>query len=189
MMKKIILCLAILFAFVYTFFNSIAQAIAIEAPHWQKSPISVYIPTDDAKSITMKHAFERWQRDSFGKLKFSFVSKTPADIEVAFTEKVDGSDGPIGAYNLTIRGEEIRKAEIQIATKSPNIKKYSKDYIFTVMLHEVGHALGLEDSNRKASSIMYMPVSETQDILKLDMRKLYKVNNWTWMDRRINISE
>lgn len=188
MIKKLLLGTVILFTFICTFINT-ATAIIVEAPHWKKSPITVYIPTDDSKATTMRHAFERWQKDSFDKLKFSYVQKGPADINVAFTESVDGSDGPLGSYSLTIRGNEIQKADIKIATKSPSIKKYSNNYIYTVMLHEVGHALGMEDTNRKPTGIMYMPISEKQDILKVEIRKLYKLNGWSYMDRRIKTSE
>lgn len=185
MIKKILSIFIIITAFIFTFTN-LAQATTLIAPHWQKSPITVYIPKDDNRAITMRHAFEKWQKESFGNLKFSFVDKGPADIDVVFTDNVDGSDGPIASYSLTIRGKSIERAEIKIATKGSEIKKYSKNYIYTTMLHEVGHALGLQDTNRKKNSIMYMPVSETQELLKLDMRNLYNLNNWSWMDRRIS---
>ena len=54
------------------------------------------------------------------------------------------------------------------------------------MLHEIGHALGLPDYERKRTSIMHMPINESQDILKLDIMNLYKLNNWTWMDRNLS---
>ena len=99
----------------------------------------------------MKHAFQKWQNSSYGKLKFNFVQKGPADIDVVFVEKVTGADGPIGEYKINIKNGFIDKAEIKIATRSKN--KYSNDLIYTTMLHEVGHALGLPDYDRKEQAL------------------------------------
>ena len=195
-MKKILLGIVIL-SVVFTL-NNVVQASTIpprqtastvsqKFPHWKKTPINVYIPQNEFGSVAMLHAFQRWQNVTSGKANFKFVDKEDqADIKVLFTDKVDGSESPIGNYNVTIKGLEIQKAEIQIATKNPNIKKYSKDYIFTTMLHEVGHVLGLSENLRKPASIMYMPINEKQDILKTDIRKLYNINEWSWSDRRFN---
>lgn len=184
MVKNFSLLFLIIFGFICTF-TGIAQATTAVAPHWQKSPIDVYIPQNSRKT-SMQHAFERWQSKSYGKLKFNFVNNGPADIDVVFTDKVDGSDTPIASYKVTIQGQEIIKAEIQIASQGEAIKKYSNDYVFTTMLHEVGHALGLSDTNRKQSSIMYMPLDEKQELMKIDMMKLYNLNNWSYLDRRSN---
>lgn len=181
-MKKFITGVLFIFAIFMTF--CISQATTIIAPHWKDGNITVYIPKD-ARAEQMKRAFMKWQNASFGKLNFTFQEKGPANIDVVFTEAVDGADGPIGSYNVTIQNGLIKKAEIKMATKSKNISKYSNSYIYTTMLHEVGHALGLSDTNRKGSSIMFMPVTEQQDLLKIDMMKLYNLNNWSWMDHRI----
>lgn len=197
MLKKVLLGTVILCTLLCTFNNftqaadipprQTATTVTSKSPHWKKTPINVYIPQNEFGSVSMQHAFQRWQKVTSGKANFKFVDKEDqADIKVLFTDKVTGSDSPIANYNITIKGLEIQKAEIQIATKSPNIKKYSNDYIFTTMLHEVGHALGLSENSRKPSSIMYMPVNEEQDILKTDIRKLYSISEWSWSDRRIN---
>lgn len=183
-MKKIIFGILAVFVFIFGLCNiNKSFAYPVTGPHWNKSPINVYIP-NDAKAITMKHAFQKWQNSSYGKLKFNFVQKGPADIDVVFVEKVTGADGPIGEYKINIKNGFIDKAEIKIATRSKN--KDSNDLIYTTMLHEVGHALGLPDYDRKRTSIMHMPISESQDILKLDIMNLYKLNNWTWMDRNLS---
>lgn len=182
MIKKILVGLFSLFVFVMTFVN-FANAETKTYPHWTKSPITVYIPKDE-KAQTMRHAFEKWQSMSAGKLKFQFVAKGPADIDVAFVEKVDGSDGPLGSNKITIKKGMITKAEIRMATKGN--KKYSNDLVYTTMLHEIGHVLGLQESTRKGSSIMNMPVNENQDILKKDISNLYHVNGWSYMNRRFN---
>lgn len=185
-MKKILTLLFIILAFVMTIFNNKAEAgTAIEAPHWKKPKIKVYIPADE-RQAQMKRAFNKWQNASYGKLIFVYATEGPADINVSFTDTVDGLDNPIGSYTLTIQGDTIKNADIKIATKSKNIKKYSNNYIYTVMLHEIGHALGLPENLRKESSIMNKEVNEKQDILKIDIMKLYHLNGWSWMDHRIN---
>lgn len=185
MFKKILSILVIFFAFLLTFAGIVNAAEKIDSPHWQKSPIKVYIPKDPMQT-SMRHAFERWQNKSFGKLKFEFVNKGPADIDVVFTEKTDGTDGPIASYSVTIKGKAITKSEIKIAAKSKNISKYSKNYVFTTMLHEVGHSLGLDDNSRKTSSIMHMPINEKQEIMKVDMMKLYHLYGWNWAKKNIS---
>ena len=54
------------------------------------------------------------------------------------------------------------------------------------MLHEVGHILGLPDSNRNLG-IMHSPVNEKQDIITNDIVKLYRFNSWSTMNQKINI--
>ncbi|MBD5401788.1 matrixin family metalloprotease [bacterium] len=181
MIKKLLSGLFIIFVFVMVVCLK-AEAIDTNSPHWTKSPIKVYIPSH-AKSATMRHAFEKWQSKSAGNLSFIFVDNGPADIDVVFASSVDGSDGPIGQYSMTIQGNSITKAEIKIAVNSK--KKYSKDLVYTTMLHEVGHVLGLPDEYRKPSCIMAMPVKETQDFMKVDLRTFYYLYGWSWYDRRV----
>jgi len=183
MIKKLLTGLSIIFAFIMVF-TTMGKVSAIESnsPHWQKTPIKVFIPKD-TYSATMKNAFLKWQGVSGGKIKFSFVEKGPADIDVVFNENASG-DTPIATYSVSSEGNKITKAEIKIASKNPKFKKYSKNYIYTTMLHEVGHTLGLSDNTQKKSLIMYTPINETQDITKLDIRNLYQVNNWSYANRK-----
>lgn len=178
MIKKIFSGLAaILFVFV-TMVSVCAAEIRREYPHWNKPVISVYIPKDPY-AASMRNAFMAWAGQTNGRVKFKFVPNGPADIDVVFTENASG-DTPIATYSTKTNGLEITKAEIKLGTKNPNIKKYSKNYIYTTMLHEVGHTLGLSHKERKQTSIMYSPIDPKQEIIKYDVRDLYKINGWGW---------
>ena len=148
---------------------------------WDKKDLKVYIPQGVDASGMMQRAFKKWQDKSFGQLSFTFVDKKEsANIIVVFDNKTDGTDaGDIGSYALTIKGGNIIGAEITIV---PDYKKYSKDMIYTVMLHEVGHSLGLTDSKRNLG-IMHSPVTETQDIISNDIVKLFRLNGWSYMNK------
>ncbi len=193
MIKKTLLGIIAVFVFVFTFAN-VSQATSgtyskgMETPHWQKKPINVYIPLD-AKSQSMKNAFSKWSSVSSGKLSFTYSSnekdKDKADIIVSFTDKTEGLETKLGGYSISTNGNKITKGTITIATKSKLAKKYSNNYIYTTMLHEVGHVIGMKDNSRKESTIMYMPISEKQDITKLDIRQLYKINGWSYADRNM----
>ena len=59
--------------------------------------------------------------------------------------------------------------------------------IYTTMLHEIGHALGLQNSSRKLG-IMRSPVVDTQDLITNDIIKLYRLNGWSYMNKN-NVPE
>lgn len=188
MIKKFLLGFIIVFLCIFSFVN-IATAASKNTsarkevyPHWQKNPIGVYVPQDQY-SGSMRNAFSKWQGASGGKLNFKYVAKDKADIVVNFTDKSEGLESPLGGYSTTTDGTAIKKAEITIATKSKAAKKYSAPYIYATMLHEVGHVVGMSHNQSKPSSIMYSPISEKQDITKVDLIKLYKVNGWNFAKR------
>ena len=180
-MKKIILSILAIFFILFGIINTPAREIS-EVPHWQTSPIKVYVPSDDNKAPSMRRAFAKWQAKSYGNLKFKFVAKGPADINVAFVEMASGST-PISNTSITYNGNSITKADIMIATKSKDFKKYSNDYVYTAMLHEVGRAIGMPVNPRKRTSIMYTPLSVQQDIMKFDIMKLYSVYGWSYANK------
>jgi hypothetical protein len=179
MKKFIALVLFFLCACINLFVSSLAGVV--DYPHWELKTIPVYIQTDTYTS-DMRNAFKTWQNETGGRVKFVFVAKEAAKVEVSFVDKVDGSDGPFGAYSVSKSGNVITSAKIKLATKGS--KKYSKDEIYSSMLHEVGHILGLSEATRKKSSIMYMPVPENKDILSVDVRNLYRAFGWSYSDRR-----
>jgi len=183
MVKKILSAFFVLAAIIISAsVSKAADVVNSVYPHWQKSPISVYIENGQ-KSGSMRNAFNRWQSASYGKLKFTYVNdKDNADIKVKFSEVSSNYNGAVGSSSVQKSGNEIISADINISVGS---KKYSNNYVYTVMLQEVGHVLGLSDNPRKTSSIMHTPVNENQDILKLDVRELFRVNGWSYAHKNM----
>ena len=190
MIKKILLGFIAIFVLVFATFNfaqaaSTNTSAAKEVPHWYKYPIKVYIPKDD-KAAAMKSAFTKWQTESSGKARFTYVQlEEKADIIVKFTDKTDGLESNFGGYKIKKEGNQIKKGEITIATKSAAAKKASNNLISLTMQHQIGHVLGLSDNSSKPTSIMHMPITEAQSIKKIDIRKLYKVNGWSYANRNM----
>lgn len=189
MFKKVLLSVFLIFGLLLTFILPISagQTTIYTDPHWESGNITVSIPQKDPKSGAMMRAFQKWQSRSFGNLKFKFVSDESAQIKVEFVESVNGSDGPIGICEKTIQGPYITSAKISIATKGQ--QTYSNNLVFTTMLHEIGHALGLNHNSRKYRSIMHDPITEDQDIMSIDVEKLFHVNGWSWGQRRLESTE
>lgn len=161
--------------------------LALEKPRWVGQPIYVYIPEHGNMSVLMKQAFTAWERQSKSLVRFKFVnSPSNANIEVEFVDFVSNcnSDHAVGCTEMSTKGSQYYKAYVTIGTKeyirdysggryTRRIAERSKDHIYGVMLHEAGHAIGLDHSPNNGSIMYPYDLDSMQYLTKEDMRLLY----------------
>lgn len=150
--------------------------------------LKVYIPPKDMLSTMMKHAFMDWQKHTDGNFTFEFVgTKSTANIEVLFIESgmshICRSGDALGCTTYTqartlYGNKRILGAKVYISVYDVNGKPMTKNQVYTIMLHEVGHALGLSHSPNK-NSLMYKgtnsTMAEVQEIQPEDVKALYEL--------------
>jgi predicted Zn-dependent protease len=180
-MKKILLIITFLFISLAVFTT---RAFAVEGIWTNPKGIKVYIPQNNL-AVTMSHAFEEWQRKTNGYFTFQFVNtKSTAQIEVKFMEsgipeicKVKGALGCTRTATVENHmGKRIKHAIVYISSKSNNGKLMTHTEIYTIMLHEVGHALGMGHT-KDPKSIMHAGTNQSmavkQEIQTSDLNLLY----------------
>lgn len=139
------------------------------AAHWtENKTISVYIEPN-AKEYSMKKAFNKWETRANGLISFKFVnSKDNAEIKVIMVEQIGGSVA--GLCSRQTNGNIITGATIQLSKNIRGAAQYNNDY-YRTMLHEIGHALGLDHTNR-LNSIMNPTTDYAQMITGKDLQDL-----------------
>ena len=142
--------------------------------------IYVYIPRDDYRYQDMKNAFNAWTKATKNRITFKFInSKSAANIVVYFVDTVDQSNNEatvgLAASKKTATGL-ISHTNVYIGEKAKfnNAQDLTRDEAYTVMIHEIGHALGLHHS-KDPLSIMYPTVDAKQEIREEDLQILYKI--------------
>ena len=152
--------------------------------------LKVYIPPKDTLTETMKHAFLDWQKHTDGNFTFDFVgTKSTANITVIFVESdintICQNGDALGCTSFvaanTVHGNKrILGAKIYISIYDNEGQPMTKNQVYTIMLHEIGHALGLQHSENE-KSLMYegtnSQMAEIQEIQPEDVKALYELYN------------
>ena len=189
-MKKILIfLLLIMFGMSSTF--------ALSKPRWQTRPIKVYIPGNGYVSQSMKNAFMQWQTRTNSAVWFSFLGenkKGQEDITVYFvdTDTHCGSIAAIGCtrsqidpdgyyahVNIYIALKAVTRLVGDNGIEAIKTRPISAPQLYRVMLHEIGHAIGIHEHSKNPNSLMYAyslnDVNIPQILTEDDLSFVYKV--------------
>lgn len=116
----------------------------------------VFIPNDSNFSQLMKQAYGEWQAALGSKVMFGFAgNQTDASDVVVFAKS--GSQGGIhqgGNCNYKFDGTTLVGSTITINAYDKDGKPLPKDYIYHVMLHEIGHSIGIMGHSTNPDDVM-----------------------------------
>ena len=161
-----------------------AAASRLDQTYWTKpTKIMTYIPKEHKYTAKFKRACAEWSRLTKDGIIFKYVAtEKEAQLRVYFVKQIPAElkqDSAAGVTRSRFSTDgKLIYSEIWIADYVKQ-KKLSDDEVYTSMLHELGHAIGLGHSNNP-KSIMY-PTTEhtkTMEISNEDLKILANKYGW-----------
>lgn len=157
-------------------------SFAMDYRSWQNpTKIKTYIPSNSKRTISMRHACAEWSRLTQNRIVFVYVTNpNVANLIVKFVPVIpEAADREIGLTKARFTPDgKMVKAEVLIADKAPDGRVLGKDAVYTVMLHELGHAIGIGKHSENPLSIMFPAEDDRQEILKSDIKTLADIYGW-----------
>ena len=188
-MKKVILSfvliLCILVGSVTIAFaeNTVRQMVLVKHQRWENPQrIYTYVPAGSRNTELMKEAFAYWTRVTNGKVRFIYVNDIQKDASVS-----SNHDNALGVtyykkVKTVCKGMSCDAymvlTTIDIADNAPRGALLRKDAVFRVMIHEIGHSIGLSHSTDKMSVMYPTKLSRNQALSKSDFDSLAKLYGW-----------
>lgn len=178
-MKKILSSIII---FMLAFVTLCADAVQTQKRWANPKHLTTYIQPGLERSEMMKRAFAEWSRLTKNKVVFYYVdSPEKADITVKFVDKVNASNGDVSGLTkcqYSQLDDTMKHAEILIPAYTSAGRKLGRDDVYTSMLHEIGHAIGIVVHSTNPNNIMYPRIDVKREITKYDLGELYRIYGW-----------
>ena len=151
--------------------NYLANAITKgKVVHWNpaRMPLKVFItsgasvPNWNSSMISLVHnAMNEWQSATKRNVRFVTTSRrSDADIVVNWTRAL--SHNKVGENPFEAMGNTITRSDITIATHAPNGRVMPWQGLKQTILHEMGHAIGIQGHSPFPHDIMYWQVNAQQ---------------------------
>lgn len=144
------------------YFQRIAMVSDGRITRFTDTPISIYPANADSIGNyldDLKYAIKEWQDGSSGLVAFEIVDKPDgADILLSWSNKIEEyyREHPMGMAELHRINQEKYYVEMQICLRDPITgKPLSNDQMKIVLLHEIGHAIGLWGHSKDKNDVMY----------------------------------
>lgn len=154
---------------------------------WKRpSLLKVYIEDNSDKSYLVKNAFYLWNNSLNSYFNFYFVNdENKADIVCKFIYKLNANVAGTTDTQYTMQNGKyyFEKAEITISYgNDTGVFKNNHQNFLTVILHEVGHSLGISYHSNNPNDVMYPNSSQVIKQGQLSqrdintMKKIYGIN-------------
>lgn len=177
-MKKII----VLILLIITNLILTTSPVLAGQKHWRNPRnLKTYIQPGYGRSELIKKAFRNWSIATKDKVIFYYVSSPDqAQIRVYFGDKIKRTNNPqvAGLTRMKYLGDEMIEAEVLIPTQTAGGLNLKPEIVYVSMLHEIGHALGIQNHSTNPQNLMYPSASGNKKITQYDLAELYRIYGW-----------
>ena len=159
--------------------NYIKQApINNEILHWGKFPITYNFKNSEQVPSTftnaVREAFNTWEQESSGIVKFKQTSSESPNILIEFVNKqyenAEYGQKYVVAYTIPVYEQnKLNQMDMKLSVYNLYGEPYTFNQIYNTSLHEIFHALGFMGHCQENNNIMYM--SKDNESLQNDYRK------------------